>query len=89
MGGCFGNSQYDRHLERQLYDHLDKESKWETYWEAVANEVPLEIWDAGFREWFQGDECNDLLIKIQFDSEDLKVIADKLIEAYNKRDGGN
>ena len=23
MAGCFGNSAYDRYLERQLYDYLD------------------------------------------------------------------
>ncbi len=83
MAGCFGNSPVDRYLEGQLNDHLRREEEWDTFCELVADEVPTEIWDAGFSDWYDSsDDCTKLLTELQYQHEDLKVIADKLIEAY-------
>jgi len=85
MAGCFGNSPYDRYLEGQLNDHLRREGEWDSYCELVADEVPVEIWDNGFSEWFEtSDDCTKLLTDLQSE-QDLKVIADKLIEVYKNR----
>lgn len=84
MAGCFGNSPYDRHLESQLNDHLRREGDWDSYCEAVADKIPQEIWDGGCGDWFETSaDCTKLLTELQYEHEDLQVIADKLIEAYN------
>lgn len=32
MAGCFGNSAYDRMMERELYKYLDSLDKWVCPW---------------------------------------------------------
>ena len=90
MAGCFGNSPYDRHLEGQLNAHLNEEAQWQNYCDAVAEKIPKDIWTDELEDWFgYSDESVNLLTELQYKQDDLQAIADKLIEAYNKRDGGN
>jgi len=86
MAGCFGNSPVDRYLEGQLNAHLRQEGDWDSYCEAVADEVPVDVWDGGFGDWFESsDDCTKLLTKLQSEHEDLQVISGKLIDAYQNQ----
>ena len=61
MAGCFGNSMFDRDMERQLFNHLDNEAHWDSYLETVSQLIDPDLWDSGLDNYFDGNEAQKIL----------------------------
>lgn len=56
MAGCFGNSMYDREMERQLMQHLNEEA-YEEYRDNVVVELDETMWNTGLEKFFNSDDA--------------------------------
>ena len=83
MAGCFGNSMFDRSMENELMRHLDAEGDYDEYCDRVVNQIPTEIWDSGFGDWFENNKQADKLLSDNSDKLPQEV-AGILISEWNK-----
>ncbi len=84
MAGCFGNSDFDRHQERQLMQHLQSEADYDLYCENVLDKLPKNIQDD--EDFTLSDEVEKVLADsyLPFDAtgSEYKEIADKIVAIY-------
>lgn len=91
MAGCFGNSEYDRHMENQLNRYLDEEAAYNNFAEDVFEEcVKIDgiLADSSdFDIFFNSKEISDIMSSSYYGNDDAdrnkslaKTIMDKFIE---------
>ena len=82
MAGCFGNSMFDRDMERQLFNHLDNEAQWDNFCEKVSNCFHPKMWDDGLDIYFDGKDAQKILSEGFKDDLSIEAIAESIAESY-------
>ena len=82
MAGCFGNSMFDRDMERQLNNHLDNEAMWDNFCNKVIDCIPPKMWEDGLDIYFDSKEAQSILSKGFKDDLAIEAIAENIAESY-------
>ena len=85
MAGCFGNSFFDRNMERQLMNHLNEEADFDNWAEDVfANKINEQFYNENelWLDDYDG-QCNKWINKLYSKSKSPEVAAAILERAFN------
>jgi hypothetical protein len=85
MAGCFGNSDWDRHLERELYNHLNSEAAWDNFCEKVSECFHPAIWDDGMESYFEGKKAQEILSEGFNNELPYEEVAENIFEHYQSQ----